>query len=245
MEEKQKENIGTLFIIATPIGNLEDMTFRAVRILTEVDYVIAEDTRKTKVLLDRYSLTTLLKSYHSHTSSNKKLDILNDLVSGRSIALVTDAGTPGISDPGNELISFLLDHDPRIQIIPIPGASALTAIISVSGFDMSKFTFVGFLPKKKSNKLLNGLMVNRLPFVFYESPYRIEKTLMTIKSVWDSSNIPIQVVIGRELTKKFEEVLRGSLDEVLQQVQSTDRRGEYVVIVAPQPQKINGLADKS
>ena len=191
---------GTLYIVATPIGNLEDVTLRCINILSDVDIVLAEDTRVSRKLLDFIyafnpktrirklglskrskhnfdisRLTTInpkpathfpqLISYHQHSSEEKRLEILNYLLSGKNIALVTDAGTPGISDPGNELIEYLLEYKPDIKIVPIPGASALTSALSVSGFDVNKFVFLGFLPKKKRNKLFDWLKMGNLVFL--------------------------------------------------------------------------------
>jgi 16S rRNA (cytidine1402-2'-O)-methyltransferase len=225
---------GTLYIVATPIGNLEDITLRALRILKESDLILAEDTRKTSILLKYYGIDRPTLSYHQHSSESKTLGILKDLMDGKSIALVTDAGTPGISDPGNELISYLLYRLPELTIIPIPGASAVTTLLSICGLNVSKFMFLGFLPKKKLQKELKWLHEITQPFVFYESPHRIEKTLALIGTIFGNE---VQVVIGRELTKKFEEVLRGTLEEVQRLVATTDRRGEYVCLVIPEVQK--------
>lgn len=234
MEVVQWSMSGILYIVATPIGNLEDMTFRAVRILNEVDLILAEDTRKTGVLLKHYQISKPLESYHAHSDDRKLLKVLKLLMEGNNIGLVTDAGTPGISDPGNELISYLLYHLPELEIIPIPGASSLTTFLSICGMNVSRFTFLGFLPKKKLKKELERAQKSGLPFIFFESPYRVEKTLTLIKEIGMGSAL---CVVGRELTKKFEEVLRGTIDEVLSKLKTTDGRGEYVVGVFPQVQK--------
>jgi 16S rRNA (cytidine1402-2'-O)-methyltransferase len=233
--------IGKFYVVATPIGNLEDITFRAIRTLKEVDLILAEDTRKSSILLKHYEIKTPMQSYHAHTDERKMLLILNEFIAGKSIALITDAGTPGISDPGNELISYLLYRLPELEVIPVPGASSLTAFLSICGLNVAKFSFLGFLPKKKLKKELERAQNNALPFVFFESPYRIEKTMQMIHEIVGSD---VQVVIGRELTKMHEEVLRGTIEEVKLKLATTDRRGEYVVLVIPQPQK-SGLAKKS
>jgi len=225
---------GTLSIVATPIGNLEDITLRAIRTLKESDLILAEDTRKTSILLNHYGIDRPTLSYHAHSNDSRMLKIVTMLMEGKNIALVTDAGTPGISDPGNELISYLLYRLPELTIIPIPGASAVTTLLSICGLNVSKFMFLGFLPKKKLQKELKLARECAQPFVFYESPHRIQKTLALIATIFGED---VQVVIGRELTKKFEEVLRGTLGEVIHLVETTDRRGEYVCLVVPLPQK--------
>ncbi len=225
---------GTLSIVATPIGNLEDITLRALRFLKEADLILAEDTRKTRILLNHYDIKSNTYSYHQHSSDSKKLEILKMLMDGMNLALVTDAGTPGISDPGNELISYLRSCNAEIKIIPIPGASAVTTLLSICGLNVSKFTFLGFLPKKKLKKELERVQKSGLPFIFYESPHRIIKTLELLKELLGTDT---DVVIGRELTKMYEEVIRGTIEEVLATVMTTDRRGEYVVLVQPQVQK--------
>lgn len=241
--EKNVKQLGTLYIIATPIGNLEDISLRAIRILSEVDIVLAEDTRVTKKLLDFIQTKNTfptskfprLLSYHQHTGEEKKLEILKYLMDGLSIALVTDAGTPGISDPGNELIEYLLSFQKDLNIVPLPGASSVTAALSVSGFNASKFTFIGFLPKKKSRKILEESLVLGIPVVFFESPYRIFKTLYVLKEL---KHVPVRVFIGRELTKLHEEIIRGELNSVISKLEEKEKelkrvKGEIVVILEP------------
>jgi 16S rRNA (cytidine1402-2'-O)-methyltransferase len=225
---------GTLSIVATPIGNLEDITLRALRILKESDLILAEDTRKTSILLNHYGIDRPTLSYHAHSNDSRMLKIVHMLMEGKNIALVTDAGTPGISDPGNELISYLLYRLPDLKIIPIPGASAVTTLLSVCGLNVSKFMFLGFLPKKKLQKELKLARESTQPIIFYESPHRIQKTLALIGEIFGNE---CQVVIGRELTKMYEEVLRGTLEEVQQLLKTTDGRGEYVCLVVPQALK--------
>lgn len=225
-----KSETGTLYIVATPIGNLEDITLRALRILKEVDLILAEDTRVTVKLLDHYDIHTNTLSYHQHSSDIKKLEILTKLNSGENIALVTDAGTPGISDPGNELVDFLLSQNPNIKTIPIPGPSALTTALSISGFKTNKFIFLGFLPKKGRTKLFDWLKKADMTFAFYESPKRLLKTLRILSDEFGEDK---RVFVVREMTKKFEEGYRGSARAILEALESTtgSQKGEVVIVV--------------
>src|SRR3990172_8155728 len=221
---------GTLYIVATPIGNLEDITLRAIKILSGVDIILAEDTRVTGKLLSflstNYNLPpTKLVSYHQHSGEEKKLEILNYLLEGKNIALVTDAGTPGISDPGNELIDYLLSYQPDLKIIPIPGASAITTALSDSGFTANEFVFIGFMPKKKKTKLVKWLKVGEMTFAFYESPHRLTKTLKQVEEEFGNVN----VFIGRELTKMHETLYRGKIGDVIKKL-SGKIKGEVVVV---------------
>lgn len=222
--------VGKLFIIATPIGNLGDITLRALEVLRSVDMILAEDTRVTKKLLSHYEIDRRILSYHQHSSDQKKLEILAKLNEGQSLALVTDAGTPGISDPGNELVDFILSQNPAIKIIPIPGPSALTAALSVSGFRTDKFVFFGFLPKKKRQKLFGWLKSGKVTFAFYESPKRLLKTLKTLSDEFGKDK---RVFVAREMTKKFEESYRGSIAQVLEALESNtaSQKGEVVVVI--------------
>ena len=231
---------GILYIVATPIGNLEDVTLRAITVLKEVDYIIAEDTRVTKKLLaflnaksqmpnDKQQMTNAkLISYHQHSGEARKLEILNYLLDGKNLALVTDAGTPGISDPGNELIDYLLSYNPDLNIVPIPGASAITTSLSVCGFNVNKFVFLGFLPKKKRNKLFDWLRDGKVSFAFYDSPNRIVKSLEMLERVFGSYR---RVFIARELTKLYETLYRGKIGNVRDQLSKEKIKGEIVVIV--------------
>lgn len=227
---------GRLFVVATPIGNLGDVTIRAIDTLQSVDAILCEDTRVTHKLLEllksRYptiiSHYPPLVSYHHHSNETKKLEILKMLIDGKDLALVTDAGTPGISDPGNELISYLLEKEPMIQIVPIAGPSSLTAALSVCGLDVSQFIFVGFMPKKRRNNLFTLVKDIGLPCVFYESPHRIGKTLDDLLDFFGDR----QVVVCRELTKKFESLYRGNIREVMDRLEKDDSRGEIVVILS-------------
>lgn len=220
--------LGKLYIVATPIGNLEDITLRAIKILHKVDLILAEDTRVTKKLLSRYFIDRPILSYHQHSSESKRLGILRDLVNGKNIALVSDAGTPGISDPGNELIDFLLEKEPDIEIVPIPGPSAITATLSASGLRTSKFVFLGFLPKKKRTKLFNWLKEGKISFAFFESPKRILKTLdVLIEHLGEDR----RVFIAREVTKLHETLYRGTIKEVIKRLRDEVIKGEIVVVV--------------
>ena len=214
--------------MATPIGNLEDITLRAIRVLKEVDLILAEDTRVTKKLMMRYDIERPITSYHQHSKEVKKLEILQRLGKEESVALVTDAGTPGVSDPGNELIDFLLGKDSSIKIVPIPGPSAIITAMSVSGFKMSKFLFIGFLPKRKRNKLFQWLKDGKVAFGFYESPKRIIKTLNFLEEQLGGDR---RVLIARELTKLHETLYRGGIKSVKEELGEGRIKGDIVVIV--------------
>lgn len=227
--------LGTLYIVATPIGNLEDITFRAVKTLKEVDLILAEDTRVTKVLLQRYEIDKPVISYHQQSFDSKKAEVLNQLIMGKNIALVTDAGTPGISDPGNELINFLHLNSIDVKIVPIPGPSSITSALSVCGFDMSKFVFLGFWPKKKTKKTLDFIKQSKLPTVFFESPFRIVKTIdKLIENFGENS----QIFLGQELTKLHERTLSCSLSQAKLELDKEQKelgrvKGEIVCILKP------------
>jgi 16S rRNA (cytidine1402-2'-O)-methyltransferase len=228
--------LGNLYIVATPIGNLEDITLRAIKILSEADIILTEDTRVTKKLIDfltaNYKLPFKnLISYHQHSSDQKKFEIYRYLSEGKNIALVTDAGTPGISDPGNELIDFILKIDDKIRIVPIPGSSAIITTLSICGFNINKFIFLGFWPKKKVTKLIDLVKFIKVPFAFYESPYRILRTLKIIEA---NFGMETQVFVARELTKMYESVYRGTISEVIEQLQKDKVKGEMVVVVNTQ-----------
>lgn len=217
-----------IYIIATPIGNLKDFSFRAIEALKDADFVLCEDTRKTKILLDFYQIEKPAISYHQH-SRTKKIDyVLSLLENGKNLALISDAGTPGISDPGNKLIEeILIRFEEAATIIPIPGASAITAIASIAGFSMDKFLFLGFPPhKNKRQKFFKEIIESKCPVVIYESPYRILKTLKELMNL----NKDLELVIGRELTKKFETIYRGKIDKISQKIEKEGARGEFVII---------------
>ncbi|MBI4359408.1 MAG: 16S rRNA (cytidine(1402)-2'-O)-methyltransferase [Candidatus Nealsonbacteria bacterium] len=220
----------TLYIVGTPIGNLEDISSRARQTLAGVDFILAEDTRVTKRLLERYQIQKPLISYHQHSQLQKVDDIVGLLKEGKNLALVSDAGTPGIADPGNELIEKAIEAlGDRLNIVPIPGCSALAAAASIAGFPMDKFLFLGFPPiKKKRKKFFEEALNSKYPVILYESTHRILKTLSEMAAMRPEA----RVVVCHELTKKFEKTYRGRLDKVLEQLKGADLRGEFVVIVS-------------
>ncbi len=217
-----------LFVVATPIGNLEDMTYRAVRILSEVDLIAAEDTRKTKTLLTRYNISTPMTSYHKFNIRAKTDGLIEQIKNGKNIALVSDAGTPGISDPGWEIIRGSVNQNIGVEVIP--GACAAIAALVGSGLSTDKFVFEGFLPKKpgKKKKALEALKLDPRTILIYESPYRVKKTLADIFAIMGNR----KVAICRELTKKFEEIIRGNVEEVMEKIKERNLKGEVVVVVS-------------
>ena len=221
-----------LYIIATPIGNLEDITERALRILSEADLILCEDTRVTKKLLDHYQIKTLTLSYHQHSKIQKINYIIDLLKEGKKLALVSDAGTPGISDPGNKLIEEVIDTGLALDIVPLPGPSAATTAASISGFSMDRFLFLGFPPtKKKRKKFFEEIISSEYPVIFYESPYRIMKTLKELQLETENHNLKPKIVVCRELTKKFETIYRGQVKQVIEQIKKGAIKGEFVVLV--------------
>lgn len=228
--------MANLFIAATPIGNLEDISLRALRVLKETDIILCEDTRVTRKLLSRYDIKTPVLSYHQH-SQLKKVNYIADLLEkGKNLALVSDSGTPGISDPGNKLIELLVKKNIDLTIVPIPGPSALITAACISGFPMERFTFLGFPPhKKKRNKFFEELFCQladlKHPVIFYESPHRIIKTLEEIGNKSQKFNLNPQVIVCRELTKKFETIYRGTINEVRQRIKDDKIKGEFTIII--------------
>lgn len=224
--------MSTLYIVATPIGNLEDITLRALRILSEVDLVLCEDTRVTKKLLDKYEIKTRTMSYHSHSKLSKVDKIFDLLEEGKNIALVSDAGTPTISDPGVLLVQQVREKfGDEVKIEPIPGASAFVAALSASGISSANFLFLGFLPHKKGRETLFKEIANsKHTIVFYESPHRIIKTLESLSQVLLKER---KIVIGRELTKIYEEIISGGANDILSHLMENPekQKGEFVVIV--------------
>ncbi len=219
----------TLYIIATPIGNLEDITYRAVRILGEVDLIAAEDTRHSLKLLNHFGISKPLTSYFDHNQQLKGERILNALRQGKSVALISDAGTPCISDPGYQLVRDAVAEN--INVVPVPGACAAIAALAASALPTDSFTFAGFPPSRQGKRrtFLSGM--NALPgtLVLYEAPHRLLDTLSDIREVLGER----QVIVARELTKIFEEFIRGSASEVIAAVSQVIVRGEVVVLVAP------------
>lgn len=218
---------GTLFVVATPIGNLEDLSFRAVRVLREVTVIACEDTRHTRLLLQRYAIATPLVSYHEHNERSRTPELVRRLQVGESIALVSDAGTPLLSDPGYTLIRQAIASG--VPVVPIPGPSAITAALSVAGLPPDRFVFLGFLPRKSAERRRVLEVVRAIPWtlVLFEAPTRVEATLKDLQAVLGERPIALM----RELTKRFEEVLRGTPREVLAQAQGCQLRGEVTVVV--------------
>lgn len=224
MIEKQ----GILYLCATPIGNLEDMTYRAVRVLGEVAVIAAEDTRHTRKLLSHFEIHTRLISYHEHNKVERGPEIIERLLAGEDVAVVSDAGLPGISDPGSDLVALAIVAG--ITVVPLPGANAALSALVCSGIDTSLFTFVGFLPKgkKKRREIIASLVSNPYTMVFYESPHHIKATLTELSNAFGERS----AVVGRELTKKFEEFLRGTLESLKSHFAQNDPRGEFTLVVA-------------
>ncbi len=219
-----------LYLVATPIGNLQDISQRAVKILKEVKIVLAEDTRVAKKLLLRINSTAKLESLHEHTSFAKMQKVISQLSQGISTALVTDAGTPGISDPGAKFIDLVYKEAPEVKIIPMPGPSAVTAALSVSGFRAEKFCFHGYSPQKKGRKtFFKNIAQNPKTQVFFSAPYRIIKDLSALKEAGIGNR---GVFVAREMTKMFESYYRGTIDQVLEQIKKDPLKGEYTVAVS-------------
>jgi 16S rRNA (cytidine1402-2'-O)-methyltransferase len=226
---------GVLYIVATPIGNLGDITYRAVETLQKVDLIVCEDTRTSRKLLDRYEIKKQAITFYQIQKSRGAVkpvprleQIISDLIAGKNIALITDAGTPGISDPGNQLVEHAIREG--IAVIPIPGASALTTLASVSGIDLTKFVFLGFPPHKKGREtFFKEVVAQKYPVSYFESPHRLIKNLELLKSLASDRKI----ILGRELTKMFEEIVRGDTAEVLQYFLENPSKvkGEFVIIV--------------
>lgn len=218
-----------LYIVATPIGNLEDMTFRAVRILQEADWIAAEDTRHTGKLLQHFQITTPQISYHAHNRTSRLPDLLDRLQDGKTIALVSDAGMPGISDPGYELVSACVEAG--ILVIPIPGASAVITALSAAGLPTDRFVFEGFLPAKGTERRdrLESLASEPRTLVFYEAPHRVRQTLTDLLNTVGGDR---RIVLARELTKLHEEFWRGSVAEAIAHYTSRDPQGEFTILVA-------------
>jgi 16S rRNA (cytidine1402-2'-O)-methyltransferase len=221
---------GALYVVSTPIGNMEDITLRALHILRSVDLIAAEDTRHTKLLLAKQDIPTVLTSYHDHNKEEKTPVLVQRLKEGQSVALVCDAGTPGISDPGFYLIRGCIKEG--LPVIPVPGPNAASTALVVSGLPTDTFLFVGFLPKKHVARLKRLGLFKDVPatLILYESPYRLGKTLQDCLGVLGNR----QAVIARELTKAFEELLRGSLQELLDRIQAKSLRGEITLVIEGQ-----------
>jgi 16S rRNA (cytidine1402-2'-O)-methyltransferase len=219
---------GTLYIVATPIGNLEDITLRALRVLKEVDVVAAEDTRHTQVLLNHYGIQTPVTSYHEHNERTKAEALVKQLLKGQDVALVSDAGTPAISDPGFCLVKQAVDAG--IRVIPLPGASALTAVLSASGLPTDRVAFEGFLPAKKKprREKLRALRDEARTLLFYEAPHRLAETLDDVHELLGDR----EAVLAREVSKVHEEFLRGRISELLHALRRREIRGEFTLIIS-------------
>jgi 16S rRNA (cytidine1402-2'-O)-methyltransferase len=218
---------GTLYIVSTPIGNLEDITLRAIRVLKEVDIIAAEDTRHSLKLLSHYGILKPLISYWREREKVKSAEIIERLHSGQSIALISDAGTPGISDPGAVLIKKAIEE--KIRVVSIPGPSALIAALSLSGFPTNEFTFIGFLPSRKiqRQKVLKDLSLEPRTLVFYEAPHRIIETLSDMEKIFPER----RVSVIKEITKIHEEVLRSSISDMLSKLRNSTIAGEYIIVL--------------
>ncbi len=221
-----RKQTGRLFVVATPVGNLSDITFRAVETLKTVDFIAAEDTRTSSILLKHYSISKPMVSFHSHSATTRSRELVDRLLQGESAALITDAGTPGISDPGYTLVRDAVDEG--VDVIPIPGPTALVAALSASGLRMDRFVFEGFLPLKKGRqKKLQQLSSEKRTVIFYESPHRIEKTLRELAEHFGER----KCVVGREISKIHESFYRGTFSEIIDMMGEGEKRGEFVVIV--------------
>ena len=227
-------NKGKLFVVATPIGNLQDISFRAVETLKKVNCIFAEDTRTSKKLINHYDIDTKLYSYHDHSSEKEIARLLDILKDHKDVALISDAGTPTISDPGYSLIRQCINEG--IDVIPIPGASALTAAISASGLPSDAFTFIGFLPTKKGRKKKISSLENLdMTIVLFESPHRLIKTLNQLKEALGERPI----VVARELTKLYEEIIRGNFSSAIEFFEAKKIKGEIVIMIGKNDDRIH------
>ena len=231
MSHKEK---GCLYVVSTPIGNLGDITYRSVEILGQVALIAAEDTRRTRILLNRYEITTPLSSYNSYNQTRKGPEFIEKLNQGEDIALVSDAGTPGVSDPLYNLVQLALEQE--MEVISIPGPSAILSALTVSGLPMDRFRFEGFLPRKKRRKrIIQELAEHSETVVLFESPLRIEKTLNELREVFGNR----KAAITRELTKMHEEVLRGGLDDLCKANEGRKWKGEITLVLSGKSSKNN------
>lgn len=227
----EENKTGVLYIVATPIGNLEDITLRAIRILKEVDLIVAEDTRHTLKLLNHLAITKPMISYHRHNEEVRADGLIKELEEGKNIALVSDAGTPGICDPGEEMIKKCIEEN--IKIIPIPGACAMVNALVVSGISTKEFTFLGFLPlnKKLRKEKLEEIRKSNKTIILYEAPHKLKNTLNDLSDILESRKI----VLARELTKIHEEYIRGTIEDLMER--ADDLKGEIVLIIENNTQK--------
>lgn len=224
---------GKLYLCATPIGNLEDMTIRVVRTLKEVDLIAAEDTRNSIKLLNHFEIDTPMQSYHEFNKYDKAKELVNMMLDGKNIALITDAGTPGISDPGEELVKQC--YEAKIEVTSLPGATACVTALSMSGLSTRRFCFEAFLPKDKKEKetILESLKNETRTIVIYEAPHRLQKTLIELEKTLGNRKL----TICRELTKKYEETIPTTLQDAIKLYESKEPRGEYVLVIEGKNQK--------
>lgn len=236
------EGCGSLYLVATPIGNLEDMTYRAVRTLKECDIIAAEDTRQTRKLLSHFEITpSMLFSYHEHNKTASGPELIRYIIEGKNLALVSDAGLPAISDPGADLVALAVTHG--IPVIPVPGANAALSALIASGLPTSSFTFIGFLPRERKDirTVLSSLRAAQGTLLFYESPHRVTKTLAHLQEAFGNR----RVTLARELTKRYEEFLRGTLEECLSWLEEHPPLGEYVIVLEGESKEEAELAESS
>ncbi|NLJ85914.1 MAG: 16S rRNA (cytidine(1402)-2'-O)-methyltransferase [Firmicutes bacterium] len=234
-----KESAGTVFVCATPIGNLEDITLRALRILREVDLIAAEDTRRTRKLLTHYDIHTPMISYHQHNAPARIPKLLDELKAGTNVALVSDAGTPGISDPGQEMIKAAIEAG--IAVSPVPGPSAVIAGLISAGYKTDTFLFAGFVPRKGRTKerFLEEICKGPHTTVLYEAPHRLIDTLQALQTVAPQRSL----AVCREMTKIHEEVMRGLPGELLEHFEKVRPRGEFVLVLSPQEEQVDGATE--
>lgn len=239
MDERTKK--GTLYVVATPIGNLEDITYRAVRVLREADLIACEDTRHTAKLLQHYGIDKPTVSYHEHNEAARAEELVARMEQGLSVAQVSDAGMPGISDPGYRLIKLAIERG--IQVVPVPGASALVAALAASGLPTDSFQFLGFLPAKSGQRrtVLEALRNARHTIVVYEAPHRIAETMKDVLEILGAGR---PIVLARELTKVHEEFIRGAAAEVLARVEAQDLKGEITLLIGKSEQRMTQALKK-
>lgn len=231
LHSEQNIESGTLYLVATPIGNLEDITLRALRVLRQADLLAAEDTRRTRRLLDHYEIARPLISYHDHNKQHRSAGLLEALLEGKSVALVSDAGTPGISDPAFYLVRLAVAHD--LPVVPIPGPASPIAALVASGLPPDRFVFEGFLPVKagKRRTRLKELAEESRTILLFESPHRLVRTLQEIREILGDR----EAAVARELTKKFEEISRGPVSQLLEKYAGKKPKGEIVIVLAGRP----------
>ena len=231
--------MGKLYVVPTPVGNMEDMTFRAIRVLKEADLILAEDTRTSAKLLNHYEIKNPMQSHHKFNEHQMVERVVNRILGGATVALISDAGTPGISDPGFLVVRECVRAGIEVQCLP--GATAFVPALVSSSLPCERFCFEGFLPQKKGrNKMLQGLVDEPRSMIFYESPYRVVKTLTQFEEFFGADR---EVSVSRELTKKFEQTVRGTIAEVLAHFKEHEPKGEFVIVLAGRPKDKNDKHD--